>query len=64
MTDEAQQIAVQIQVLLGINLSIHNKNKLQAIRDNLSITRNESNYLINQLKLSLPQELQNQLEMV
>ncbi|CAA83596.2 Prion-like-(Q/N-rich) domain-bearing protein 8 [Caenorhabditis elegans] len=48
MTDEAQQIAVQIQ----------------AIRDNLSITRNESNYLINQLKLSLPQELQNQLEMV
>ncbi|KAF1761303.1 hypothetical protein GCK72_009559 [Caenorhabditis remanei] len=47
MTDEAQQIAVQIQ----------------AIRDNLSITRDESNYLISQLKASLPQEIQSQLQM-
>ncbi|CAI2348310.1 unnamed protein product [Caenorhabditis sp. 36 PRJEB53466] len=48
MTDEAKQIAVQIQ----------------AIRDNLSITQNESNYLIGQLKASLPPELQSQLQSV
>ncbi|UMM24380.1 hypothetical protein L5515_004644 [Caenorhabditis briggsae] len=47
MTEEAQQIAVQIQ----------------AIRENLSITRDESNYLISQLKASLPQEIQSQLQM-
>uniref|UniRef100_A0A8R1DTY0 Uncharacterized protein n=1 Tax=Caenorhabditis japonica TaxID=281687 RepID=A0A8R1DTY0_CAEJA len=45
MTDEAKQIAVQIQ----------------AIRDNLSITQDESTYLIGQLKASLPLYLRNQL---